>query len=202
MMMAGWVIGVWVLVSVAGLVVLTRAEHAQRRAYNQSARINHQLQRDIYLMTGAVGTTSAATASQSKDQWREVFNLNTDGYSVGFDRSKEYEFMRQGWKAPARFKLDAMEPYFNLCGLRYREISSRTIKPCLRLSPNGWFFKWSVMTGTKDARTGIVIPDQFGCLRHDYYVGPFPSAETAFHAAETHNCFHAKEGVRWEHGLF
>lgn len=58
--------------------------------------------------------------------FRDLLVYNEYGslsYPKDFDRNKEYEFTRDGWDAPARFRLADQSPYCNVWGLRFREIS-------------------------------------------------------------------------------
>lgn len=54
-------------------------------------------------------------------------------------------------------------------------------KPRLRYSSKGWFRFWLTMaTGARDFRTGVTLPDEYGCYWRDLWVGPFDTPEEAF----------------------
>jgi hypothetical protein len=44
------------------------------------------------------------------------------GYSDGFDRTAEYEFMRIGETETARFRMADQSPHFNIAGLLWRPL--------------------------------------------------------------------------------
>lgn len=47
----------------------------------------------------------------------------------------------------------------------------------LKYTRKGWFVHWfTMLTGTKDFRSGRVFPDAYGCLSREIWVGPFSSA--------------------------
>jgi hypothetical protein len=48
--------------------------------------------------------------------------LGFGGYLEGFDPNKEYEFHRYEWSEPSRFCLRDQPEWFNIAGLRFREI--------------------------------------------------------------------------------
>jgi hypothetical protein len=54
--------------------------------------------------------------------WSPVLGLQ--GYIDGFDPNKEYEFHREEWPEPSRFRLSDQPEWFNIAGLRFREIDA------------------------------------------------------------------------------
>lgn len=60
----------------------------------------------------------------SRAQWMDEqgFRLVTTGYGYepGFDRNREYQFMRDEWSEPTVFRLCDCDPMMNVWGLRYR----------------------------------------------------------------------------------
>ena len=57
-------------------------------------------------------------------------------------------------------------------------------KPRLRCRPDGWYrFAWSFAVGYVDARTKQLVPDEFGCTEREIWVGPYLTAEDAYHAS-------------------
>ncbi len=59
------------------------------------------------------------------EQFSYVLDYYMGGYVEGFDRNQQYEFIREGWDAPAVFRLADMDPAFNVGGLKYRPIAAR-----------------------------------------------------------------------------
>lgn len=42
-------------------------------------------------------------------------------YTKGFDKAKKYHFWRAGWQAPKSFRMEDMDPLFNVAGLYFKE---------------------------------------------------------------------------------
>lgn len=56
-------------------------------------------------------------------------------------------------------------------------------KPRLRYTSKGWYRFWfKMLSGSKDIRTGVVLPDRDGAFEREFWVGPFASAREAFAA--------------------
>lgn len=54
-------------------------------------------------------------------QWKPVISPFGMGYSEGFDPEATYEFKRLGDEAVSTFRMRDQHPYFNVCGLFWRE---------------------------------------------------------------------------------
>jgi hypothetical protein len=55
-------------------------------------------------------------------------------------------------------------------------------RPRLRRKSDGWYrYGFAFSVGYTDFKTGQRIPDKFGCLEHEIWVGPFLTAEEAYH---------------------
>ena len=63
-----------------------------------------------------------ASAWMDARGFRLVCDYMNGGYVTGFDRNREYEFMREEWESPSVFKLADVNPAFNVAGLQFREI--------------------------------------------------------------------------------
>lgn len=57
------------------------------------------------------------------NEWKLLISHLTGRYHDGFDRNREYEFKRAGSEELMRFRMADCDPYFNIAGLLYREIT-------------------------------------------------------------------------------
>lgn len=54
-------------------------------------------------------------------EWKPVLDPRGTGYLDGLNREREYEFRRWPDESTTRFRLSEMSPYFNVCGLYWRD---------------------------------------------------------------------------------
>ena len=76
-------------------------------------RVRHQIE--------SAGQDNMTVDPLAADGWAYVLDHFRGGYAQGFDRDREYEFMRHEWCVPSRFRLADQHPGFNIAGLYYRE---------------------------------------------------------------------------------
>lgn len=59
--------------------------------------------------------------SMRSAEWKPVLDPRGHGYFEGFDREREYDFVRYPDKVVERFKISDQNAYFNIANLYWRD---------------------------------------------------------------------------------